>query len=57
MNLVGLEDQIEALKNDLPEIFDPKLRVGGQADASIKTSVSTQYSATQLQAMRILGRL
>lgn len=56
-DIVGFEDQIDKLRNDLPEIFDPKLRVGGQADAAVKASVSTQYSASQLQAMRILGRL
>lgn len=55
--LIGFEDQIDKLRNDLPEIFDPKLRVGGQADAAVKASVSTQYSASQLQAMKVLGKL
>ena len=55
-NLVGFEDQLSQLKADLPEIFDAKLRVGGQADAAIQASVSTQYSATEMQAMKILGR-
>ena len=57
LNLVGFEDQLSQLKADLPEIFDPKLRVGGQADAAIQASVSTQYSATEMQAMKILGRI
>jgi len=56
-DVIGIEDQLAQLKTDLPEIFDPKLRVGGQADASVKASVSTQYSATQLQAMKILGKI
>lgn len=56
-DLIGFEDQIEQLKNDLPEIFDAKLRVGGQADTAVQATVSTKYSATQLQAARILGRL
>lgn len=56
-NLVGFEDQFESLKSDLPEVFDAKLRVGGQADSAVKTSVSTNYSATELQAMKILGKL
>lgn len=56
-NLIGFEDQFESLKNDLPEVFDAKLRVGGQADSAIKASVSTNYSATELQAARILGKL
>lgn len=55
--VVGFENQFNQLKEDLPEVFDPKLRVGGQADAAVKASVSTQYSATQLQAAKILGRL
>jgi len=41
----------------LPEIFDAKLRVGGQADSSLKATINTQYSATQLQAAKILGKL
>jgi hypothetical protein len=56
-DLIGFEDQIEQLKSDLPEIFDAKLRVGGQADTAVQATVSTKYSATQLQAARILGRL
>ncbi len=54
--VVGLDEQLKQLKEDLPEIFDAKLRVGGQADTAIKASVSTQYSATQLQAAQILGK-
>jgi hypothetical protein len=57
LDVIGFEDQMEKLRNDLPEIFDPKLRVGGQADAAVQASVSTSYSASQLQAMKILGRL
>lgn len=54
--VVGLDEQLKQLKEDLPEIFDAKLRVGGQADAAIKASVSTQYTATEMQAAKILGR-
>lgn len=56
LNVVGFEDQFSQLKEDLPEIFDPKLRVGGQADSGVKASVSTRYSATELQAAKILGK-
>lgn len=55
--VLGFDEQFNQLKEDLPEIFDAKLRVGGQADASIKASVSTQFTATQLQAAKILGKL
>ena len=57
LDVIGFEDQMESLRNDLPEIFDPKLRVGGQADAAVQASVSTSYSASQLQAAKILGKL
>lgn len=57
LNVIGIEDQLDMLKNDLPEIFDAKLRVGGQADTAVQTSVSTQFSASQIQAMKILGRI
>ena len=55
--VIGLDDQIASLKNDLPEIFDPKLRVGGQADTAASTSVNTRISATELQARKILGKI
>lgn len=57
LEVIGFEDQFNQLKEDLPEIFDPKLRVGGQADAAIQASISTKYTATQLQAAKILGKL
>lgn len=57
LEVVGFDQQISQLRSDLPEVFDPKLRVGGQADTAMKTSVSTQYSASEMQAMKILGKL
>lgn len=56
-NVIGFEDQLDQLKIDLPEVFDPKFRVGGQADAAVQASVSTQYSASEMQAMKILGKI
>jgi hypothetical protein len=55
--IIGFEDQFALLKQDLPEIFDAKLRVGGQADTAAATSVNTKISATELQARRILGKI
>ena len=55
--VAGLDDQISSLKESLPEIFDAKLRVGGQADTAASTSVNTRISATELQARQILGKL
>ncbi len=56
LEIIGLDDQLEQLKKDFPEIFDAKVRVGGQADTAIKASVSTQYSASEMQAAKILGK-
>lgn len=55
--IVGFEDQFQSLKQDLPEIFDAKLRVGGQADTAASTVVNTRISATELQARKILGKI
>lgn len=57
LEIVGFDQQISQLRSDLPEVFDPKLRVGGQADTAVKTSVSTQYTASEMQAMKILGKV
>ncbi|NDF30535.1 MAG: hypothetical protein EB150_10150, partial [Nitrososphaeria archaeon] len=38
--VVGLDQQLEQLKQDFPEIFDAKVRVGGQADTAVKASVT-----------------
>jgi hypothetical protein len=57
LDIVGFDAQFTQLKEDLPEIFDAKLRVGGQADAAVTAAVTTKYSATQLQAAKILGKL
>jgi hypothetical protein len=56
-DVIGFEDQFTSLKQDLPEIFDAKLRVGGQADTAAATSVNTKISATELQAKQILGKI
>jgi hypothetical protein len=57
LEIVGFADQLQKLKEDLPELFDAKLRVGGQGDGAAKTSISTNHSASQLQAAKILGRI
>lgn len=54
-NLVNFDEQVDQIKGDFPELFDPKLRVAGLADSAEK-SVNVQMSATQLQAKAILGR-
>lgn len=56
-NIVGFEEQFKSLQKDFPEIFDPKVRVGGQADGAASAVVNTRVSATEMQARKILGRL
>lgn len=54
--LAGFESQIETLKTDLPELFDPKYVLAGKADAGMQNEVPTQISASELQARYVLGR-
>lgn len=56
-DLIGFDEQIGQLKVDLPEIFDPKIRVGGKADGGVQESVDTVYSASEFQAMQVLGKI
>ena len=56
LNLVGFQDQIEELKKDFPELFDPKLLVAGKADTSDSQPVEKRLSASELQAKLVLGR-
>lgn len=54
--LVGLETQIDDLKQDLPELFNPKVIVGGKADSGTQSAVDAPLSASEIQARMILGR-
>ena len=56
LNVLGLDDQIKELKTDFPELFDPKLLVAGKADSAEAKSVDKKISASELQAMAVLGR-
>lgn len=51
----GLDIQLESLKTDFPELFDPKMIVGGKADSGITSTVDSPLSASELQARYILG--
>lgn len=55
-NIIGLDDQIAEIKQDFPELFDPKLLVGGKADSADQQSVNAKLSASQIQARLVLGR-
>jgi hypothetical protein len=52
--VAGLEDQIDALKTDFPELFDPKIIVGGKADSAMSKSIDPVVSVSDLQAKSIL---
>lgn len=54
-NLTNFDDQVESIKGDFPELFDPKLRVAGMADTADK-KVNVQLTASELQARVILGK-
>jgi len=56
LNIVGLDDQIKELKADFPELFDPKLLVAGKADSAESAPVDKKISASERQAMAVLGR-
>jgi hypothetical protein len=55
-NVVGLDNQINQIKKDFPEIFDPKLLVAGKADSAEGIPVNKTLSASEKQAMLVLGR-
>lgn len=52
----GLDEKIESLKGDFPELFDPKRRVGGQIDSAERPEPTGAKSATELQAARLLRK-
>lgn len=55
-NLTGLDDSIETVKGDFPELFDPKRRVGGRVDAAADSPVKTEKSITELQVDRLFSK-
>jgi len=55
-NIIGLDDQIKEMKKDFPELFDPKLLVGGKADAGATQSVEKKVSTSELLAKIAMGR-
>jgi len=54
--IVGLDTQIDDLKEDLPELFDPKVIVGGKADSGTQGAVNVPLTASEIQSRMILGR-
>jgi hypothetical protein len=56
-NVSGLDDQLENIKNDFSEVFDPKRRVGGLADVGNKPAGDlAPKSVTDLQLEAIFNK-
>lgn len=56
LELEGLDEQIDSLKSDFPELFDPKLLVGGKADSADAPALGRKLSASEMQARLVLGK-
>jgi hypothetical protein len=56
LELEGLDEQIETLKTDFPELFDPKLLVGGKADSANAEPAAKPMTASEKLARIALGR-
>ena len=56
LEIEGLDEQISSLKQDFPELFDPKLLVGGKADSAGQEPINAKLTASQIQARLVLGR-
>lgn len=54
-DIVGLDDSIGTVKSDFPELFDPKVRVAGKADAAADTEVRTQKDPHALAIDRVFA--
>lgn len=57
LNLVGFKEQMDQIKKDFPEVFDPKLLVAGKADSADAKPVEKKLSASEMQAAMVLGRI
>ncbi len=54
--LTVLDESIDNVKKDFPELFDVKRRVGGKADGAANSPSNVKKSASQMQADLVLGR-
>jgi hypothetical protein len=53
--VVGLNERLDSLKKDLPEVFDPKVRAGGKADIFANDSVEKKMTSTEAQVARLFA--
>lgn len=52
----GLDDAINGVKGDFPELFDPRRRVGGQVDAAADNPARIEKSTTDVQLEKLFRR-
>lgn len=55
-NITGLDEAVGTVKADFPELFDPKRRVGGQADSAVNAPVKAEKSVTEMQVDKLFTR-
>lgn len=55
-NVTGLDDSINTVKGDFPELFDPKRRVAGQVDSAVNSPVKAEKSVTEMQVDKLFTR-
>lgn len=51
----GLDERLETLKKDLPEVFDPKVRAGGKADIFADSPSEANQDPLRLAVKKALG--
>lgn len=54
--IAGLDEKIETVKGDFPELFDSKRRVGGRVDAAANNPVRVEKSVTDMQLDKLFGK-
>lgn len=54
--VAGLDEQINVLKTDFPELFDPKFIVAGKADSGVSASLEVPQTASDFQARMVLKK-
>lgn len=54
--ITGLEEAVSKVKADLPELFDPKKRVGGAADLFDRGDAPKKVTGSEAQVARIFNR-
>lgn len=54
-SITGLDESINTVKSDFPELFDARKRVGGKVDAAANTDVKVEKTVTDMQLDRLFA--